>query len=157
MGGVVGLDANREARRGLTAPLGEPPLLLRAGAVLPLLDRDVETLAPYAGEDDLVRVDDRSRRLRLLAVPRGRSSSPLPSGGRARSIEHHGSWTLRIRSRRLMTFELQASLSELRTPFRPRELLLNGKPLPNRAWSYERGAQILQASVRGKRLRLEAR
>ena len=54
----------------LPAPLGELPLLARAGSVLPLLPADVDTLAPYGR--DLVHLRDRRGRLSLLAFPRGR-------------------------------------------------------------------------------------
>ena len=85
----------------LPAPLGQPPLLLRAGAVLPLLGADVDTLSPYGRGAGLVRLADRANRLRLLAVPRGRTRSRLPDGGRARSAERRrgGRWILRLRSR----------------------------------------------------------
>jgi alpha-glucosidase (family GH31 glycosyl hydrolase) len=155
LGMVDVLTGGRE--RTLRAPLGEPPLLLRAGAVLPMLDRDVQTLAPYAGEDDLVRVDDRRRSLRLLAVPSGRSSSPLPGRGRARSIEHDGGWTLRLRSRRPTRFEVEASLRALRNRSRLHEVRVDGEPLPERSWSYEPHSQVLRVSVRGPRVRLDVR
>ncbi len=58
------------AERTLPAPLGELPLLARAGSVLPLLPADVDTLAPYGR--GLVHLRDRRGRLNLLAFPRGR-------------------------------------------------------------------------------------
>ena len=45
----------------LPAPLGQPPLLLRAGAVLPLIGADVDTLSPYGRAAGLVRLADRAR------------------------------------------------------------------------------------------------
>ena len=70
-------SARRESCAGrrratLPAPRDELPLLVRAGAVLPLLPADVDTLAPYAGAG-VVRLADRRDRMQLLAFPRGRS------------------------------------------------------------------------------------
>ena len=78
----------------LPAPLGQPPLLLRAGAVLPLIGADVDTLSPYGRAAGLVRLADRADRLRLLAVPRGRTRSRLPDGGRVLSDERRAPWAL---------------------------------------------------------------
>src|SRR3712207_2071707 len=62
----------------LPAPIEELPLLARAGAVLPLLAPDVDTLADYGeGAEGVVRLADRRDVLHLLAFPRGRSESSL--------------------------------------------------------------------------------
>ncbi len=45
----------------------------------------------------------------------------------------------------------------LRDPFRPEELRVDGKEVPDRAWSYDRRSRVLHVSLRGKRLRLVAR
>ena len=170
------LRVRRGGRRGrqvtLPAPLGQPPLLLRAGAVLPLLGPDVDTLAPYGREAGLVRLADRSRRLRLLAVPRGRSGARLPDGARARSLEWRPrpaarrrarsgkaarGWTLRVRSRRRMVWRIEASLGALRSAFRPRRVLLNGSRLPRGRWRWAPGAKRLTVGVRGRRFTLVVR
>lgn len=135
--------------RTLAAPLGEPPLLLRAGAVLPLLDRDVETLSPYRGEDGLVRAEDRERSLRLLAVPEGRSRSALPDGGMARSAVRRGAWSLRLRAKRRMRFGIEASL-EATSIGRPRQVLVDGRPARGSDWSYDSGEGVLRVTARGR-------
>src|SRR4029077_9379931 len=70
-GGFVLHDADVIAGGGLRtvpAPLEELPLFVRAGAVLPMLPPDVDTLADYgAGAPGLVRLADRQRSLHLLA------------------------------------------------------------------------------------------
>ena len=63
----------------LPAPLGQPPLLLRAGAVLPLIGADVDTLSPY-GRGRARAPGRPPDRLRLLAVPRGRTRSARSTG-----------------------------------------------------------------------------
>ena len=72
----------------LPAPLDELPLLARAGAVLPLLSPDVDTLADYgeAAPPGVVRLADRRDRLHLLAFPRGRRTSAI-GVGRAGALE----------------------------------------------------------------------
>lgn len=140
----------------LPAPLGEPPLLLRAGAVVPLLDPAVRTLAPY-GEGAVTRLADRADRGVLLAVPRGTTLRRLGSYGSARSIERRGRWVLRVRGARSQTLEVQASLLALRRPFTPRVVLVNGKRLKRGAWSYSRATGVLRTTLRGARVRLEAR
>ena len=149
------LRGDRDAT--LPAPLGEPPLLLRAGALLPLLGADVDTLSPYGREAGLVRLADRAGRLRLLAVPRGRTRARLPDGGAARSVERRGRWVLRLRTRRRTRFTVEASLGALRRPFRPRHVLVNGRRLARKRWSYDRAARRLTVRVRGARLRLLVR
>ena len=65
----------------LPAPLGELPLLVPEGAVIPLLDPSVETLADY-GAGAAVRLRDRVARMRLLAWPRGRRTASLGATAR---------------------------------------------------------------------------
>ncbi len=149
---VLGGDADVT----LPAPLGEPPLLVRAGAVVPLLDPAVRTLTPYGG-GAVTRLADRERRAVLLAVPRGTTLRRLGPYGSARSIERRGRWVLRVRSARRQRLELQASLLTLRRPFVPRELLVNGRRLKRSAWSYSRATGVLRTTLRGARVRLEAR
>ena len=143
----------------LPAPLGQPPLLLRAGAVLPLLGADVDTLSPYGRGPGLVRLADRANRLRLLAVPRGRTRSRLPDGGRASSAERRrgGRWILRLRMPRRTLFTVEASLGSLRRPFRPRRVLLNGKRLSRKRWRYDRRARRLRVRVAARRAVLDVR
>ena len=141
----------------IDAPLGQPPLLLRVGSVLPLLGADVDTLSPYGSESRLVRLADRSRRMRLLAVPRGRTRSRLPDGGAARSVEGRRRWVLRVSARRSMRWSIEASMRTLRRPFRPRRVLVRGRVLSRRRWSYNRRSGVLRVAVRGARVRLDVR
>jgi hypothetical protein len=147
------LRGSREAT--IPAPLDELPLLVRSGAVLPLLPPDVDTLAGYGGgEDGLVRLRDRAGRLELLAFPRGRSVSRFYDGGRIASIERPGRWTLRVRGNRGRSYGLQASLGTLKRPLRPCRVLLDGRPLPASSWEYQAGERVLSASFSGARAKL---
>ena len=121
----LGRDALLRGPRTVTvrAPIGEPPLLVRAGAVLPMLPDDVRSLSRHADAPGGV---DRTRRARAPAraarpVPRGRSTSRLgPDGtGTARSVEDAGGWTLHLRSRTVRRVTVDALLGALRRPFRP--------------------------------------
>ena len=124
-------------RATLPAPRDELPLLVRAGAVLPLLPADVDTLAPYRGRAwcawptaatacscSRSRAGARSR-----AWARGASGCAPPrrrAAGRSRCAASGA-----------RTYPLQAALGTLRRPFRPRRVLLGGRPLPRSAWSYD--------------------
>ena len=67
------LEGGREVE--VAAPLDELPMFVRAGAVLPLLPPDVETLSAY-GKGAAVRLADRRGRRTLLAwKPRVRAGS----------------------------------------------------------------------------------
>ncbi len=67
------------------APLGELPLLARAGTLLALLAPDVDTLAAYGDGAPPVSRGEREHRRVLLAFPRGHSSARLEDGGVLRS------------------------------------------------------------------------
>jgi hypothetical protein len=88
---------------------------------------------------------DRSRRLRLLAFPRGRSRA---ADGSARSSEARGSWKLVVRGARGRgRVSLEASLATLAHPFRPCTVRLNGHALRRgRAWTYDRRTRVLKVS-----------
>ena len=138
----------------LPAPRDELPLLVRAGAVLPLLPADVDTLAPYAGAG-VVRLADRRDRMQLLAFPRGRSESGMGARGeRLVSVEGDGRWTLAVRGKRARGYRLQASLRTLARPFTPRRVLLAGRPLARSAWSYHRSSGVLRVAFRCRSARL---
>ena len=130
------LEGGRTCR--VPAPLDQLPLLVRAGAVLPLLPADVETLSPYG--TDVVHLSDRPAQRSLLAWPaRGASASAEPADeARVRSgVSRDGSWALAVRQRRRRTFNLQVAL-----PKRPCALLVDGK---RRSFSY--GDGVLRAAV----------
>ena len=173
------LEGARDVK--VPAPLGELPLFVRAGAVLPLLAPDVDTLADYgAGADGVVRLADRADQLHLLAFPRGKGESaigPAPSGAaapaeRVRSVEGRGraakrrpSWTLTIDGTRRRTYHLQASLGTLRRPFRPCRVTLGGRRVRRgpaarrrgRGWTHWGGSNVLRATFRARRGTLRVR
>ena len=128
----------------LPAPLDELPLLVRAGAVLPLLPPDVDTLYEQDGPG-LVTLGERRDRLELLAFPRGASSARFLDGERLASSEGRGRWTLRVRGTRSRTYRLQASLRALRRPFTP--CRVRGA----RSWRYDARTGVLRATLRGRR------
>jgi hypothetical protein len=127
----------------LDAPLDQLPLLARAGAILPLLPADVDTLAPY-GEGDVVNLDERTDRLRLLAFPRGRSTARIGRQG-VGSAERRGRWILRLAAGPRRRYEVQASLGTLRRPRHVCRVRLNGRPLRRRAWRYDARKRVLVA------------
>jgi alpha-glucosidase (family GH31 glycosyl hydrolase) len=130
----------------LPAPRDELPLLVRAGAVIPLLAADVDTLAPYRGRG-VVRLRDRLSELQLLAFPRGRSRAGMGARPeRLQSVEGEREWRLTIRGKRVRRYRLQASLATLKRPFAPSALRVAGRPL--RSWSYDPRRRVLRASFR---------
>ena len=137
----------------LPAPLDELPLLAKAGALIPLLPPDTDTLADIGKQDGLVHLRERRYRLHVLAFPRGISRADLGTGVRALSVERRGRWSLRLRAVRNKrhSFRLQASMAMLRRPFRPCSVRLRGRKLPRRLWRYDRRARVLRAHFRVKR------
>jgi alpha-glucosidase (family GH31 glycosyl hydrolase) len=141
--GSGGLDLERaELLRGgrsatVPAPLVELPIMVRAGALLPLLPAGVDTLAGY-GRDapGVTHLRDRRDRLRLLAFPRGRSGARLYVRGRLTSKAAKGAWHLLIDSPRELRLEVDASLATLRNPFIPDRVEVDGHPI--HSWSYDR-------------------
>ena len=69
--------------------LDELPLLARAGAVLPLLPADVDTLTDYPS-DSTTSLGARAGRLSLLAFPRAKSSAQMLDGEQIKSRERAG-------------------------------------------------------------------
>ena len=144
----------------LPAPIDELPLLVRAGAVLPLLPADVDTLAPY-DTPDVVSLDERRDRLELLVFPRGWSQArPFGTERVVSSEKRRRRWVLRITADRRRTYAIQSALGALRRPFRPCTVTLKrgtrrSHRLPRRAWTHADG--VLRLNVRGRVLRIEAR
>ena len=147
----------RPGERAIDAPLDQLPLLLRAGAVLPLLAPDVDTLADYGGGSGVVRMRDRRRRLDLIAVPRGRTRARMFERERLASIEGRGGWRLKVAGRSRRTYRLQASMATLRRPFRPCSVVAAGRALPRSAWSYRAGTAVLKATFTMERGTLSVR
>jgi alpha-glucosidase (family GH31 glycosyl hydrolase) len=137
------------------APLDQLPLLARAGAILPLLPPDVDTLATYGGKD-VVKLRDRYHRLRLVAFPRGRSTARV---GRQKltSAESSGRrWTLTIAPGPRRRYDLQASLGTLTRPRHVCRVTLDGRPLRRKSWSYDARRRVLRARFTARRARLAA-
>jgi alpha-glucosidase (family GH31 glycosyl hydrolase) len=140
------LAGGREVR--VPAALGELPLLVRAGAVLPLLPADVDTLTGYGRAPGLVHLGDRRGRLSLLAYPRGNSRAVIGHGEGVRSAESRGGWTLRVRGRHARRYSLQAALGTLRRPFRPCAVTVAGRRRP---FEYTRRSRVLRVSFSARR------
>jgi alpha-glucosidase (family GH31 glycosyl hydrolase) len=135
------------------APLGELPLLARAGTLLALLAPEVDTLADYGSKaPGVVRLRDRRGIVELLAFPRGRSSARFGEHGRLRSRERPGGWVLRVAAGGRRTIRLQAALGSLRRPFVPGAVLKGGRPLAH--WRYDRRSRVLRLRFRAGRVRL---
>ena len=147
--GAKTLRGSREVT--LPAPLRQLPLLVRAGAVLPMLPPGVDTLARYGrSEPGITTLGERRRSLRLLAFPRGRSSAGFHRRGRLRSRERDGAWKLSLRSGGVRRFRIQAALATLRDPFEPCAVEIDGRRLSERRWSYSRRKQVLRARFGGR-------
>ena len=129
----------------LPAPLHQLPLLARAGALLTTLPPDVDTLAPYGRSPGLVHLADRRDRLELIAFPHGRSSATFLRRGSLRSVAGPGRWTLRIDDPLRRRWSLQAGLGSLANPWSPCRVTIDGRPLPQRAWSYKPAGKVLRA------------
>lgn len=149
--------------RTVPAPLDQIPLLARAGALLPLLPADVDTLAPY-GQDDpsIIHLADRDNLRRLLAFPRGHSiarfdtSGWIRSGDRSAASSRFRQWTLTVKDPATRTWKVEATLATLRRPFAPKCVKLNGRTLPRAAWKYTAGGHRLEVTLSstGRRDRL---
>ncbi len=130
----------------LPAPLEETPLLVRVGAVLPLLPPEVYTLSDYGQPENPVRLADRADRLDLLAFPHGTALARVNRGEWLESREGERRWELELGGERERTYRLQASLGVLNQRFEPGRVTLDGEPLPAGAWSYDPGSQVLTAT-----------
>ena len=146
------LDGAR--RVTLPAPPDELPLLVRAGAVLPLLSADVDTLAPYRAPG-AVALGDRADRLTLLTFPRGYSTARVYRGERVVSAEkRNGTWVLRIEGARRRRYEVQAAFGAMRRPFRACTARANGRRV---RLTRSDGGRLIRTTVSGRRVRLEVR
>ncbi len=141
--------------RTLHAPLAELPLLVRAGALIPLLPPDVDTLADRYGHGrGLVHLADRRARRVLLAFPRGRSHALTGEGDRLDAREARGVWSLAIHGAARRAWSVQASLRTLERPFAPRRVRVDGRALPARAWRYDRRTGVLRVTTTGRSARI---
>ena len=141
----------------LPAPLDQLPLLVRVGAVIPMLAPDVDTLADYGHAPGLVHLSDRRDRMRLLAFPRGRSAAGFNESERLVSRERRRRWSLRVQGAIRRQYRLQASMATLKRPFRPCTVKIKGRRLGARSWSYDRKSRVLTARFKTRRGRLVVR
>jgi sulfoquinovosidase len=121
------------------APTDQLPLFVRAGAVLPLLPADVQTLSDYG--TGVVHLRDRTHQRALIAwpVPGLPASQAAPADDASVRSGMHGraTWVLRVHERLRRRFDLQVAL-----PQRPCRVTAAGRPVRLR---YARG--VLRASV----------
>jgi alpha-glucosidase (family GH31 glycosyl hydrolase) len=140
------------------APLDELPLFVRAGAVLPLLPPEVDTLADYGDpEVDLVKLADRADRLELIAFPRGAARARFHDRGRLALREGRGRLDLAVSDVVFRRHRLQAALGTMERPIVPCRVEWQGEPLPADAWHYDAETGVLSAEFEGRRGRLVVR
>ncbi|MBO0845667.1 MAG: glycoside hydrolase family 31 protein, partial [Nocardioides sp.] len=122
------------------APLGTIPLFLRAGAVIPLLPRSVDTLSDYGRR--VVHLADRAGRRTLLAAPRsGESDHTLGPGESLTSRVTRNGWTLRLSATRARTYDVRATLVGLSPTWKPCRAEADGKRVP---FVYHPGRRVLR-------------
>ncbi len=160
-GGLAVTDARElRGKREATvpAPLDELPLLARAGAILPLLPPRVDTLADDYGKGvrGLDTLSESSRKLRLLAFPRGDSTARFNEGEKLRSTEARGAWRLAVDGDVRRTYRLHASLETLRDPFVPCAVERDGHELAAKQWSYDRQDGVLKVRFGGRDVTMTA-
>ena len=110
----------------VAAPIDQIPVLVRAGAVIPLLPPDVDTLSDY-GAGHLVTLADRQGARDLLAFPApGRWRGTLGAGETMSSIATATTWTLHLDTVRSRTYAVQASLAALPGSFTPALVQVGG-------------------------------
>jgi alpha-glucosidase (family GH31 glycosyl hydrolase) len=130
------------------APLERIPVMVKAGALLPMLPADTETLSPYAA-DDFVGLDDNRSELHVIAFPRGSSDATFYRSGNMTSDESRDRWRLTIDGGmpegRPFSLDLDASMKTLERPFVPRTVKVNGRPA--KSWSYDRETGVLSVSA----------
>ena len=154
----TGADMMKGGRQvTLDAPLDRLPLLIRAGAVLPMLPPNVDTLASYGKGRDLVRLDERRDRMVLLAFPRGRSRAAFGERERLVSRAGRNRWSLAIRGKRERSYRVRASLASMRRPFAPGSVSVAGRKLPARQWNYDERRELLTFAARLREGRIVVR
>jgi alpha-D-xyloside xylohydrolase len=136
----------------LPAPLDRLPLMIRAGALLPLLPAGTDTLADRYDTAGLTSLAEQRRKLELLAFPRGRSRATFLHGEKLSSRERKGGvWKLGIRGERKRHWRIDASLATLRRPFVPRCVLVGGQFISKKRWSYGKRKRRIAIRLKAKR------
>lgn len=146
--GSFDLGSARTIRGGrpveVSAPLEEIPLMIRAGALLPMLPPDTETLAGYSPAAH-TGLDDNRSSLHLIALPRGDSSRGLYDTGSMASSENRRGWRLKFNGGmpvdRPFSLDLDASMKVLKRPFVPTGVKINGRSA--QGWTYDHATGVL--------------
>lgn len=126
------------------APRTTIPLFVRAGAVLPMLPRTVDTLSGYGR--GLQHLAAAARRRTLLAAPAtGRSKQVLGSGETLTSRFAGRTWTLRLSARGARRYDVQATLSGLGRSWTPCGVTADGRHV---RFGYETATRVLTFSAR---------
>jgi hypothetical protein len=111
------------------APQEEIPLLVRAGALIPMLDPAVETLTGYGS--GVVHLADRAGSIRIVGWPSGTSKTEIGAGETVTVKESSdGRLIVKVRARRRYRLDLWLSTDLLRHPCKTthvRHLLLRGR------------------------------
>ncbi len=140
----------------MPAPLEELPLFVRAGAVLPLLPSDVDTLAKPGTDATTVGLSERRRQLELLAFPGERIRGAFNRRGTYKSRVDGDRWKLKLKAPKRTRFALHAALSMIPGKFEPCGLRINGGRLEGSVWAYEEPSEVLHATFEGRRAKLIA-
>ena len=98
----------------LEAPQDQIPLLVRAGALIPMLDPAVETLTGYG--DGVVHLGDRANRITIVGWPSGRSKTEIGAGETVTVTESRGRLIVKLRARGRYRLNLWLSTDLLRRP-----------------------------------------
>ncbi len=124
------------------APLGTIPLFLRAGAVMPLLPKTVDTLSDYG--TGVVRLDDETDRTLLAAPEAGKSRSTLGPDEKLTSTVTRGAWTLQLFASQARTYDVRATLAGLDREWTPCGVEVAGESVP---FEYSAGRRVLEFSA----------
>jgi len=124
------------------APRNTIPLFVRAGAVLPMLPRSVDTLSSYGRG---VRHLGADRRTLLAAPAPGRSTQVLGSGETLASRVSGRTWTLRLSALTARRYDVQATLAALGRGWTPCRVVADGSRVP---FGYDAAKRVLTFRAR---------
>ncbi len=145
LGKVKLVNGKRDIK--VAAPIGEVPVMAKAGGLIPLLPANTDTLAPYA-RSSFTGLDDNRGRLHLIAFPRGRTSTGYLRNGAIHSSEDRRSWNLKITGSGRTKLDLEASLRTLRNRFRPQIVTVGNRTLRRGIdWSFSRRSGVLRVTT----------
>jgi sulfoquinovosidase len=119
------LDGGRTVE--VAAPNDQIPMFVRAGAIVPLLPSDVQTLSNYGS--GVVHLNDRPDKRALMAWPQKglppSTAQPTDDSSVKSGMHKDKSWVLRVSQKVRRTLDLQVAL-----PKKPCALLVNKKRRP---------------------------